>query len=110
MFADRNNRIRTEGTRNLIAAAKAAEAERFIAQSISWEPPAGGDAVHQHERMVLDIGGVVIRYGQLYGPGAYHEHDVPDPPRIHVAEAARRTVELLGARSGAVVVTEFEDG
>jgi uncharacterized protein YbjT (DUF2867 family) len=108
-FRDRNNRIRTEGTHNLIAAAQSAGATRFVAQSISWQPPAGGEAVEEHERAVLDIGGVVLRYGQLYGPGTYHEQDVPDPPRIHVAEAARRTVELLDAGSGAIAVTEVEE-
>lgn len=109
VFAARNNRIRTEGTRNLIAAAQAAGANGFIAQSISWRPPAGGEAVEEHERMVLDVGGVVLRYGQFYGPGTYHEHDVPAPPRIHVAEAARRTVELLDADTGVIVIAETEE-
>src|SRR5262245_49469115 len=31
-----NDRIRSEGTRNLIAAAQAATADRFVAQSIAW--------------------------------------------------------------------------
>ena len=39
-FAARNNRIRTEGTRNLLAAAAQAGATRFLAQSIAWTPPA----------------------------------------------------------------------
>lgn len=108
-FRARNNRMRTEGTSNLIEAARAAGVGRFIAQSISWEPPGGGDAVRTHERMVLDFGGVVLRYGQLYGPGTYYEHEVPDPPRIPVDEAARRTVELLDAPSGAIVVTESDE-
>lgn len=108
-FRARNNRMRTEGTSNLIEAASAAGVGRFIAQSISWEPPGGGDAVRTHERMVLDFGGVVLRYGQLYGPGTYYEHEVPDAPRIQVDEAARRTVELLDAPSGAIVVTEADD-
>ncbi len=69
VYAERNNRIRTQGTRNLIAAARAAGAGRFFAQSISWEPPGGGEAVAEHEQAVLDIGGVVLRYGQFYGPG-----------------------------------------
>src|SRR5689334_1284962 len=41
-FRDRNNRIRTEGTRNLLDAAAAAGA-RLLAQSIAWRPPAGGE-------------------------------------------------------------------
>jgi nucleoside-diphosphate-sugar epimerase len=109
LHAPRNNRIRTEGTRNLIDAAQAAGARRFLAQSIAWEPPTGGEAAEAHERMVLDIGGVVLRYGRFYGPGTYHPDDVPEPPRIHVEEAARRTVELLDAPSGAIVVTETDE-
>ncbi len=105
-YRDRNNRMRTEGTRNLLAAAKAAGATRFIAQSIAWRPPAGGEAVEEHERLVLDAGGVVIEYGTFYGPGTYGGDRRPDPPRIHVDEAARRTVELLDAPSGVVVVAE----
>jgi nucleoside-diphosphate-sugar epimerase len=108
-FRQRNNRMRTEGTRNLIEAARAAGVERFIAQSISWEPPGGGEAVRDHERMVLEFGGVVLRYGQLYGPGTFYEDELPDPPRIHVDEAARRTIDLLDAPSGAIVVTETDD-
>jgi nucleoside-diphosphate-sugar epimerase len=110
VFAERNNRIRTEGTQNLISAAQAAGASRFIAQSIAWTPPAGGEAVEQHERMVLDAGGLVLRYGTFYGPGTYGGDRVPDPPRVHVDEAARRTVELLDAAGPSIVViTDAED-
>jgi nucleoside-diphosphate-sugar epimerase len=105
-YAPRNNRIRTEGTRNLLAAAVACGAGRFLAQSIAWTPPAGGEAVAEHERMVLDAGGVVIRYGTFYGPGTFGGDRVPPHPRIHVDDAARRTVELLDAPSGVVVVAE----
>jgi uncharacterized protein YbjT (DUF2867 family) len=105
-FRDRNNRMRTEGTRNLIAAMRAAGAKRLIAQSIAWRPPAGGEAVEEHEGMVLDAGGVVLEYGTFYGPGTYGGDHAPDPPRIHVDEAARRTVELLDAPSGVIVVAE----
>jgi len=41
-YRDRNNRMRREGTRNLIAAMEAAGADRLLAQSIAWRPPAGG--------------------------------------------------------------------
>lgn len=106
-FGDRNNRIRTEGTRNLLAAAKQSGATRFVAQSIAWTPPAGGEAVAEHERRVLEAGGVVVRYGTFYGPGTYSGVDRrPPPPRVHVDEAARRTVALLNAPSGVVVVAE----
>jgi nucleoside-diphosphate-sugar epimerase len=105
-FRDRNNRMRSEGTRNLIAAARVAGAERFLAQSIAWLPPGGEQSVKEHEQQVLDYGGVVLEYGQLYGPGTYYEDEIPDPPRIQVDEAARRTVELLDAPSGVIVVAE----
>jgi uncharacterized protein YbjT (DUF2867 family) len=105
-YRDRNNRMRTEGTRNLIAAMKAAGADRLTAQSIAWRPPAGGEAVEEHERLVLDAGGVVLEYGTFYGPGTYGGERVPDDPRIHVDDAARRTVELMNAPSGVYVVAE----
>jgi nucleoside-diphosphate-sugar epimerase len=106
-FASRNNRIRTEGTRNLLAAAQNAGATRFLAQSIAWTPPSGGEAVAEHERLVLDAGGVVLRYGTFYGPGTYSGSEtVPPPPRVHVDEAARRTVALLDAPAGVVVIDE----
>jgi nucleoside-diphosphate-sugar epimerase len=106
-FAARNNRIRTDGTRNLLAAARAAGATRFLAQSIAWTPPSGGEARAEHERLVLDAGGVVVRYGIFYGPGTYSgPHRIPPHPRIHVDEAARRTLPLLEAASGVVVIAE----
>ena len=105
-FAAGNARIRSEGTRNLLAAAAAAGAGRFLAQSIAWTPPVGADVVEQHERMVLEAGGVVLRYGQFYGPGTYYPASVPDEPRVHIDEAARRTVGLLDAASGVVTVTD----
>jgi nucleoside-diphosphate-sugar epimerase len=106
LFRERNDRIRTEGTRNLLDAAGAAGVDRFIAQSISWEPAGGAEPLREHERMVLDYGGVVLRYGQLYGPGTFYEREPPDPPRIHVAQAAKRTIELLDAGNGPLIVTE----
>jgi nucleoside-diphosphate-sugar epimerase len=106
-FAGRNNRIRTEGTRNLVAAARAAGATRFLAQSIAWTPPAGGEAIAEHERLVLEADGVVVRYGTFYGSGTYSGSDgIPPPPRIQVDEAARRTVQLLEAPSAVVVIAE----
>jgi uncharacterized protein YbjT (DUF2867 family) len=100
--AARNDRMRSEGTANLVAAA---DGTRVLAQSIAWTPPGRrGEVVAEHERQVLDAGGVVVRYGQFYGPGTFYEGAPPDPPRIHVDEAARRTVELLGAPTGVVVV------
>ncbi len=102
-----NRRIRREGTRNLLAAAQAAGATRFLAQSIAWTPPGdGGRAVEEMERLVLDAQGVVLRYGQFYGPGTYHEDAPPDPPRIHLDEAARQTVAALAAPTGVLTLVD----
>jgi nucleoside-diphosphate-sugar epimerase len=104
-----NNRIRTEGTSNLIAAARAAGTQRFIAQSLASTPPGAGRAIRKHERMVLDFGGVVLRYGWLYGPGTHMPaRRRPPPPRIQVDDAARRTAELLDAPAGVIVISETD--
>ncbi|HEX8753234.1 MAG TPA: NAD(P)H-binding protein [Solirubrobacterales bacterium] len=102
-----NSRIRTEGTRNLLAAAANAEAPRFLAQSIAWRLE--GDAhrpVEEHEAMVLDAGGVVLRYGQFWGPGTYHEENPGGECRIEIGEAARRTLDYLDAPSGIVTILD----
>lgn len=107
-FFDRNDRMRSEGTRNLLAAAAAAGADRVIAQSISWELRTGsrGSATAEHERAVLQAGGVVIRYGQFYGPGTFHETAPPQPPRIHIDDAARLTMPALGVPPGVTIVVD----
>lgn len=87
------NRLRSEGTDNLLAAARAAGVGHFVAQGYaSWNgDPAGGPAqtedepqnlmsgtasypglqiLHDVEEKVLAVGGAVLRYGALYGPGA----------------------------------------
>ncbi len=103
----RNDRMRTEGTRNLLAAAAAAGSERIIAQGIAWEQPGDrGVITREYETSVLNVGGVVIRYGRLYGPGTYFETEKPPPPLIQIDEAARRTMPILTAPSGIVEVVE----
>jgi len=96
-----NARIRTEGHRNLLAAAGGA---KVLAQSIAVPlSGAAAAAVEELERSTLDAGGVVLRYGLFYGPGTYGG---PGAPRVHVEEAARRTVDALDAPSGVIVVVE----
>jgi nucleoside-diphosphate-sugar epimerase len=105
-----NARMRRDGTRNLVAAARAVDTPLIVAQSVAWEMSGDGLAAVQYlESSVLDAGGVVIRYGQLYGPGTYYETEPPPPPRVHVDDAARRTVPALDAESGILVVTD-DDG
>jgi nucleoside-diphosphate-sugar epimerase len=106
-FDAANARIRREGTRNLLAAAKAAGAARILAQSVAWQLAGdAGAAVEERERAVLDARGVVLRYGRLYGPGTYYEVQKPSPPRIYVAEAARRTLPALGLETGVITIAE----
>jgi nucleoside-diphosphate-sugar epimerase len=107
-YSDRNDRMRSEGTRNLLAAAAAAQAGRVIAQSVSWELPneQRRAVTAAHERAVLQAGGVVIRYGQLWGPGTYYQTAPPDPPRIHVDDAARQTMPALQSPPGLTIVAD----
>jgi nucleoside-diphosphate-sugar epimerase len=89
-----NGRVRREGTRNLVEAAKAAGVGRIVAQSISWayapgEGPAGeavpldGTATQPRARMVAAVRSleetaaelgtaVLLRYGLLYGTGTWY--------------------------------------
>jgi nucleoside-diphosphate-sugar epimerase len=106
-YAAANARMRRVGSRNVLAAARAADTSRIVAQSVAWQLAGdGGVAVAEHERSVLAAGGVVLRYGKLYGPGTYYESEAPSPPRIHVDEAARRTVAALDTRSGVLTIVE----
>jgi nucleoside-diphosphate-sugar epimerase len=106
----RNARIRDEGTRNLVEAAKAANAKRLIAQSIAWAYAAGAEphaetdpldggaeggravsvggviALEGHVLGASPITGIVLRYGHLYGPGTGAE--VAAEPAVHVDAAA----------------------
>jgi nucleoside-diphosphate-sugar epimerase len=92
------NRVRTEGTRILIDAARAAGARRFVAQGIAFAYRPGGERVTSEdaplmgrevpgafggamvsiaelERAVLDapgMDGLVLRYGWFYGPGTHY--------------------------------------
>ena len=101
-------RIRIEGTRNLIQAARQSGSPKILAQTVAWKLPEGPDAraVAELERSVLAEGGVVLRYGQFYGPGTYHEQLPPGEPRVHIDRAADRTVEALGEPTGVVVITD----
>jgi len=100
------NRMRREGISNLLVPAQAVGA-RVISQSIAWTLDADAQAaVDDHDRLVADAGGVLLRYGQFYGPGTFYEHQPPEPPRVHTDQAARRTVLALDApaRSAITIV------
>ncbi|MBN9221204.1 MAG: NAD(P)-dependent oxidoreductase [Mesorhizobium sp.] len=113
----RNARIRAEGTSNLVEAAKAAGARRLIAQSIAWayapgpqpyseSDPLDADAegnrgisvggVIALEKAVLSapLAGIVLRYGQLYGPGTGAEAPTGGSP-VHVDAAGHAALLAL---------------
>jgi nucleoside-diphosphate-sugar epimerase len=110
-YTSANARIRREGVANLLEAARrSGVVEQFFAQSVAWELPGdGGRAVMEMESRVLDAGGTVLRYGQFYGPDTFHPAIPPRPPRIHVDEAARRTVSALANRGGVHELIEDDD-
>jgi hypothetical protein len=108
-FLPANNRVRSEGTRNLLAAAQAAGASGFVAQSIAWRTgPGTGPVLDAHENGVIAAGGTVLRYGLFYGPGTFFEKEPPPDPRIHVDDAARRTMPFLAGPRGTFTITEGE--
>ena len=106
-FLPGNDRVRSEGTRNLLTAAQAVKASGFVAQSIAWRTgPGTGPVLDAHENEVISAGGTVLRYGLFYGPGTFFENDPPPPPRIHVDDAARRTMPFLAGPRGIFTITE----
>jgi nucleoside-diphosphate-sugar epimerase len=95
-----NNRVRQEGTRNLLSAALGAGVRRFLVQgSAYWYAPTGGSVKTEEASLYLDapapigpavetikevedavlsaneIEGVVLRYGMFYGPGTWYAKD-----------------------------------
>ena len=102
-FLASTDRVRSEGTQNLLAAAHAANASGFVAQSIAWGV---GPVIEAHENAVTSAGGTILRYGQFYGPGTYYENDPPPAPRIHIDDAARRTMPFLVGPRGVFAITD----
>jgi nucleoside-diphosphate-sugar epimerase len=124
-----NARIRSEGTRNLIAAAQAAAARRLIVQSIAFGYASGGEphpetdplnladparavtinGTADMERQVLagvGFDGVILRYGLFYGPGTWHDEPVRRPA-LHVDAAAQAA--LLALTRGAAGIYNIAD-
>lgn len=123
------NRIRTEGTRNLLAAAQAAGVRRLVAEGVCFFYRPEGDwvkdeeaplyegapgnfaaataAVLDLERQVLDaagIDGVVLRLGWLYGPGTYFAADGSS-----AEETRRRRYPVVGAGTGTFSFLHVDD-
>ncbi len=126
---EKNARLRIEGTRNLMAAAKAAAVPRVVAQSIAFvyapgpgprqetEPLDSSEAqrvtiegVKALEHAVLNtpgIDGIVLRYGRLYGPGTWF--DKPGSPGSLTAGAAAEAALLALTRGAPGVYNIAED-
>ena len=125
----RNARMRSQGTQNLVAAALGAGVRRLVAQSIAWiyapgkEPHPEDDVldidadgtraitvagVATLERLTMSsppIDGVVLRYGHLYGPGT--GTNAAEAPALHVdAAAAAAVLALEKAQRGIYNIAE----
>jgi nucleoside-diphosphate-sugar epimerase len=124
------NRLRTEGTDHLLAAARAAGAECFVAQSFAGHPYArvGGwikteedpldtdppaqlrrtiEAIAYLEGRVLEtegIEGIVLRYGGFYGPGTSL-----GPGGANVEPVMRRRFPIVGDGGGVWSFVHVED-
>ena len=122
-------RVRIEGTRNLVSAARAARVRRFIAQSISFmcspfgsgltdeetplhlDAPAGvrplAKAIASLERQTLDaneMSGIVLRYGWFYGPGTSYDPEGSIPTAIR-----KGTLPIVGAGAGTYSFINLRD-
>jgi 2-alkyl-3-oxoalkanoate reductase len=124
------NRLRSEGTRTLLDAARAAGARRMICQSIAFAyapgpqpevkdedaplalgaPPPFGDAVRtidEMERAVVGadgLEGLVLRYGWFYGPGTYYADD-----GSMAADVRRRRFPIIGKGTGLFSFVHVDD-
>ena len=122
-------RVRIEGTRNLISAARAARVRRFITQSISFmctpfgngltdeetplyldAPPAVrplAEAVASLEHQTLNaegMSGIVLRYGWFYGPGTSYDPEEFIPRSIRAG-----TMPVVGSGAGTYSFINLRD-
>lgn len=130
----RNARIRDEGTRNLVRAAKASGVKKIIAQSIAfvYEPsenlpftedspllnfadPVYGETakgVHSLEQQITtdsDFVGVVFRYGWLYGEGTGFNTAVDFVPPVHKDAAAHAALLALQVEQSTIFNAADDD-
>jgi nucleoside-diphosphate-sugar epimerase len=120
------NRLRTEGTRNLLDAARAAGADRIVSQGLAYAyQPAPGladedaplwttrtpaqfrsvlAALVELERLTYEAGGLVLRLGHLYGPGSMY---APDGSFIRQVRAGK--VPLVGGGHAVFSFTHAHD-
>jgi nucleoside-diphosphate-sugar epimerase len=127
---EETNRLRTVGTDNLLAAAKAAGARKFVAQSFAGWPYAKEGPVVKDEEAPLDpsppasavqtmaairhletavvgadaIEGIALRYGGFYGPGTSLFEGGE-----HVAAIRRRAFPIVGSGAGIWSFVHIDD-
>jgi nucleoside-diphosphate-sugar epimerase len=125
------NRLRTEGTDNLLSAGRAAGVKRFVAQSnaslyartggpikredapLDEDPPPemrqGLAALRHLEAAVTGARwteGVALRYGWFYGPGT---SIALDPPGSQIEMIRKRQVPIVGGGTGVWSFIHIED-
>jgi nucleoside-diphosphate-sugar epimerase len=123
------NRVRTDGTRILLDAARSSGVRRFVCQSIAFayrpegsrvkteDDPlmqdipgnfgSGVRALNEMEAMVLgahQLDAVVLRYGFFYGPGTYYDEDGST-----TREVRRRRMPIVGRGTGVFSFIHVED-
>ena len=120
------NRLRTQGTRNLLEAAAAVGVRRFIAEGLAYaydprgtgpadedqplwqDPPAqfasSVRALAELEQRTRDAGGLVLRFGHLYGPGTVY---APDGAVVRQVRAG--TMPVVGRRTATFSFTHTHD-
>ena len=109
------NRLRIDGTRNLLQAAIGVHARRFIVGSfaiLAGRDPAGADAaaaaIRSMETQALDaarqqlIESVVLRYGMFYGPG------VPSTAAL-VGLVRKRRLPVVHGDTGQLPLIHIDD-
>ncbi len=117
------NRLRTEGTRHLVEAAKGA---RIVSQGLAYayQPAAGPanedeplwtrdtpkqfapvlSALLELERSTIEAGGQVLRFGHLYGPGTVYAADGSFARQVRAGK-----VPLVGGGHAVFSFTHTED-
>ncbi len=120
------NRLRIEGTRNVIAGAQAAGAKRIISQGLAYaynpdpDSPATEDeplwinpprqfvpalaAIESLEQQTARVGGLVLRLGHLYGPGSMYGPDGSFTQQIRAGK-----LPLVGGGTAVFSFTHADD-
>lgn len=128
-YYEKNNRVRREGTTNLLDAAREVGARRFIGQSIAfWYDPQGASikdeaarlwlaapapigeaaqALEESEQALMRadfLDSVVLRYGVFYGPGTWYSRSGEIGQQMR-----KRQYPTIGAGEGITSFIHIDD-